>query len=159
MDDFMRKGAGKSSNAIEFVGPVPRSELPTELSAADVCVFPSLWENFPYVCLEAMTAARAIVGSKAGGMAEMLEGSSGVLLEPGSPRRWAEAICTLLLDGNSRVTLGTRARLRVASEYCYAKILPQQMACYQEAIEYRRSSGPRPISVIPSRPQARGGLA
>jgi glycogen synthase len=155
MDAFMRKGAGKSSHAIEFPGPVPRSELPRELSSADVCVFPSLWENFPYVCLEAMTAARAIVGSKAGGMAEMLDDGAGLLVEPGSPNRWAEAICALLLDGTTRRDLGAKARLRVANEYSYANILPQQLACYQEAIEFRRANGPRAIGAISSRPVTR----
>jgi glycosyltransferase involved in cell wall biosynthesis len=157
MDAFMRKGAGKSSDAIEFVGPVARSELPSELSSADVCVFPSLWENFPYVCLEAMTAGRAIVASSAGGMAEMLDGGAGLLVEPSSPHRLAEAICSLLLDGNKRHALGARARLRVATEYCYAKILPQQLGCYREAIEYRKARGSRITGVIPPRPQPRGG--
>jgi glycogen synthase len=157
MDAYMRKAAGSSSVAIEFPGAVLRSELSHELASADVCAFPSLWENFPYACLEAMTAARAIVGSTAGGMAEMLDDGSGVLVEPGSPNRWAEAICSLLLDGAKRHALGAKARRRVATEYCYAKILPQQLACYREAIEFRRGNGPRAVGVISSRPQARGG--
>jgi glycogen(starch) synthase len=157
MDAFMRKGAGRSSHAIEFPGPVPRCELPNELSAADVCVFPSLWENFPYVCLEAMTAARAIVGSKAGGMAEMLDDGAGLLVEPGSPHRWAEAICALLVNGTKRRALGAKARLRVAKEYCYAKILPQQLMCYQEAIKYRQAVGPRAFGAITPRPEPRIG--
>ncbi len=155
MDVYMKKRAGGSAAAIEFPGTVPRNELPHELSSADVCVFPSLWENFPYVCLEAMTAARAIVGSNAGGMAEMLDDGAGLLVEPGSPRRWAEAICALLLDGSRRHALGTRARIRVANECSYPKILPQQLACYQEAINFRRANGPRAVGLIGSRPQAR----
>ena len=155
MDAFMRKRAGRSAIAIEFPGPVSRTDLPCEFLSADVCVFPSLWENFPYVCLEAMTAARAIVGSKAGGMAEMLDDGAGVLVEPASPRRWAEAISDLLLNGKKRQMLGVRARSRIASEYCYNKILPQQIMCYQNAIEFRHANGPRARGVIMPRPEPR----
>jgi glycosyltransferase involved in cell wall biosynthesis len=71
-------------------------QVPPVLGDADVCIFPSLWENFPFVCLEAMSGA--IVGSSAGGMAEMLAEGAGMLVKPGSPARWAEAICQRLLE-------------------------------------------------------------
>ena len=152
MGDYIRKYAGSYSSAIEFPGPVQREKLAKELACADVCIFPSLWENFPYVCLEAMTAARAIVASRAGGMAEMLVNDAGVLVDPGSPRRWADALCSLLADGKKRRRLGEAARMRVQSEYCYSRILPQQLACYQQAYEARSAIGPRSPTEIPNRP-------
>jgi glycosyltransferase involved in cell wall biosynthesis len=152
MRDYIRKHAATYSSAIEFPGPVPREKLAKELACADVCVFPSLWESFGYVCLEAMSAARAIVASSAGGMAEVLADGAGVLVEPGSPRRWADALCTVLADGEKRRKLGEVARMRVQSKYCYAKILPQQLACYQQAYEMRSAIGPRSPTEIPKRP-------
>lgn len=155
MDAYLQRQAGPSGRAIEFPGPQPRERLATEFAAADVCVFPSLWENFPYVCQEAMTAARPIIGSSAGGMAEMLAGGAGLTLPPASPQRWADAICELLADGPARQKLGTAARLRVKSEYSYNRILPVQIASYEAAVRARRERGPRPLNAIPPRPPVR----
>jgi glycogen synthase len=152
MDAYLRRRAGASARSVEIPGPQPRERLREEFASADVCVFPSLWENFPYVCLEAMTAARAVVGSTAGGMAEMLTSGAGVLVEPGSPRRWADAIGSLLADGLLRRKFGETARDRVRSEYSYEKILPRQLACYEHAITFRRQQGPRNPGAIPPRP-------
>src|SRR5262249_37077883 len=113
MRDYIRKHAANCSSAIEFPGPMPRDKLGVEFAGADVCVYPSLWENFPYSCLEAMAAARAIIASSAGGMTQMLAGGAGVLVEPGSPRRWAEAICELLANDERRRDFGKKARRRV----------------------------------------------
>lgn len=152
MDDYLRRQAGPSGRAIEFPGPQPRERLAAEFDAADVCVFPSLWENFPYVCQEAMTAARPIIASSAGGMAEMLADGAGVLVEPGSPRRWAEAIIPLLADTCRRRELGEAARHRVNEQYSYAAILPLQLACYEEAIRHRKARGARDPGELTPRP-------
>ncbi len=45
---------GGLRSRILFEGELPRSSLPGALRAATVCCFPSLWENFPNTCLEAM---------------------------------------------------------------------------------------------------------
>jgi glycosyltransferase involved in cell wall biosynthesis len=155
MDDYLKRKAGPSAAKIDFAGALPRERLAAEFENADICVFPSLWENFPYVCLEAMTAGRAIVGSEAGGMAEMLADGAGVTVKPGSPERWAEAIGHLLADGAARQRLGQAARGRVLTQYSYQQILPKQIACYEEAIKHRREQGPRHPNLIPPRPQSK----
>ena len=99
-----------------------------------------------------MAAARAIVASSAGGMAQMLAGGAGVLVEPGSSRRWAEAICELLASGEKRRDFGKKARRRVKSEYSYENILPQQISCYKRAYQLRQTIGPRRPTEIPNRP-------
>lgn len=67
---------------ITFRPSLPRERLLAELADIDVCLFPSAWENWPNVCIEAMAAARVVVGGRNGGMAEMIEhGSSGFLVD------------------------------------------------------------------------------
>ena len=64
-----------------------------EYAKVAVCVFPSIWENFPNVCLEAMSAGRGIAASWNGGMAEMLDaGHCGLPFPPNSPQRLAQAV-------------------------------------------------------------------
>jgi glycosyltransferase involved in cell wall biosynthesis len=94
------------------------SEIPTVLAQTDVCVFPSIWENFPNVCLEAMSAGRAIVGSEQGGMKDMLEQpEAGILVNPLDSKAIAAAVIKLLNDAELRVKLGTAARQKILSAY------------------------------------------
>jgi glycogen synthase len=88
-----------------------------ELAETDICIFPSIWENFPNVCLEAMSAGRAVIGSKNGGMSEMLEDGAGVIIDPLQVHAGAKAISVLLDNPARRVALGIKARLVVLERY------------------------------------------
>jgi glycogen(starch) synthase len=102
---------------IEFVQVTPE-QIPSVLAQTDVCVFPSIWENFPNVCLEAMSAARAIVGSRQGGMKDMLtEPETGILIDPLNAEEIAGAVLTLLKDKDLGVRLGEMARNKVLDSY------------------------------------------
>ncbi|RYZ75696.1 MAG: glycosyltransferase family 1 protein, partial [Proteobacteria bacterium] len=95
---------------------VQNNQIPEVLAEADVCVFPSIWENFPNVCLEAMSAGRAIVASIHGGMRDMLESpKAGLLVDPENSEALSEAICRFLSDPKLRVQLGTEARKKLLS--------------------------------------------
>lgn len=66
---------------------------------ANVVVFPSLYENFPYVVLEAMNCGCAIVGSQNGGMKEMIEEIvSGLLYNPPFVHLLSDNIIKVLLN-------------------------------------------------------------
>lgn len=137
--------------SLEFTGAVPLEQIPTYLAQTDICVFPSRWENFPNVCLEAMAAARGIVGSNAGGMVEMLDGGrAGYLISPQDPEHIAMAVIDLLENPDHRIALGERARTRVLSEYNLERIGSLQEASYERAIARRRAIGPRTASVLSS---------
>ena len=131
-------------SSVEFRDPVPLAEVPQVLSETDICVFPSVWESYGFVCLEAMAAARGVIGSSAGGMAELLgQGEFGLLVPPHSPNKVAAAICTLLADPARRKTLGQAARERTLREYNPDRIGALQEQSYARAIEHRRRLGPR----------------
>jgi glycosyltransferase involved in cell wall biosynthesis len=98
-------------------GGLSYPEVMQELTETDICIFPSIWENFPNVCLEAMSAGRAVIGSKNGGMSEMLEGGAGVIIDPLNVKEGAVAISALLQDPLRRVALGSKARSVVLERY------------------------------------------
>jgi glycosyltransferase involved in cell wall biosynthesis len=154
MIDHLRSMLSSHADSVEFPGPVPLERIPSVLSTTDICVFPSIWENFPNVCLEAMSAARGIVGSSAGGMSEMLDlGRAGLLVEPRRPELLADAIIDLLAHPRRRIELGRAARARVLSEYSSSAIAPQQEASYARAIAHRRAN-----SSVPRAPRRRAPL-
>lgn len=100
----------------------------------DVCVYPSLWENFPNVCLEAMTAGRGIVGSREGGMKDMLEDiNGGMLVDPLSVDHIVSATAYLLQNPALRQEMGERARNKIITYYA-TSVLDETINYYQNII-------------------------
>lgn len=72
----------KYKSNLKFLGQLPNSELNYYYNLCNVAVFPSLFDNFPYVVLEAMATGIHIVGSKNSGMVEMLNSKSSIYETP-----------------------------------------------------------------------------
>ena len=144
MREYLERELSPYLDYIEFVESVPLAEIPQIMANTDICVFPSIWDNFPNVCLEAMSAGRGVVGSSAGGMAEMLdENRAGRIVPPRSPEKIAEAVIELLENPGLRMELGRYARQRILDVYNLENISQLQEASYQLAIERRQKAGPR----------------
>ena len=132
----LRQRVGRHAGAVEFIDAVPYEDIPAYYADTDVCVFPSVWENFPNVCLEAMAAARGVVASSSGGMAEMVdEGVTGRLVAPGDPAALADAVVGLLANPTGRARMGAAARRQAAERYSPDAIAPLQEASYRRAME------------------------
>ena len=125
---------GYESNC-ELAGPLPYEFIAQELGKTEICIFPSIWENFPYVCLEAMSAGCAVIGSKEGGMAEMLINDAGILINPNSVNDIVNAINFLVKHEFERHEFGKTARQKVLSEYISEKIVPAIEKSYLNAIK------------------------
>jgi glycosyltransferase involved in cell wall biosynthesis len=137
----MERELRSCKEAVEFTGQVPYDHIPNYLEQTDICVFPSLYESFGLVCLEAMSTARGVVGSRAGGMREMLDdGRYGRVVEPENPTDIANAILDLLDHPEERKRLGRAARQQVLDEYSFEAIGPRQEASYRRAIERHGNS-------------------
>lgn len=132
----MRERFAAASHAVDYAGALPPSEVAAALRATALLVAPSHWESFGLVCCEAMACGKPVIGSREGGMAEILDhGRCGVLVAPKSPGRLADAIVALLDSPDRRLALGHAGRARVVSEYSAATVLPCQIASYQRAID------------------------
>ena len=135
MSDYLRREAGVYADRLEFTGNVNRDQLAQVLQGVDICVFPSRWESFGFVVLEAIAAGKAVVCSDNAGMAELVEhGKYGVVCPPKSPRKLADAILSLLKNPERRQNLARSARQDVLPKYLPEQVLKQQLACYEFAI-------------------------
>jgi glycosyltransferase involved in cell wall biosynthesis len=145
----MGKSGGSPADAYrEFLGqllddpririvadPVTRANMPDYYQGATICVVPSLWEGFGYVCAEAMACGVAVVASRTGGLAEIIENErSGVLVEPGNANDLAEAILNLIRDSARRARIGAGARNRIVEEFSSTAIAARMTDLYQQVI-------------------------
>ena len=122
------------SGSVHTLGKLDAGQVRACLHAADILLMPSLWENCPYSCLEAMAAGLAIVASHQGGMPELIEhGVNGLLAEPGSPDAFAENLIKLIDAPDLRRMLGANARQTVELHFTDVHTAAQAVQVYEAA--------------------------
>ncbi|MFH0835969.1 MAG: glycosyltransferase family 4 protein [Candidatus Micrarchaeota archaeon] len=95
-------------------------DLEELFAAADVFVLPSLWEPFGMVLCEAMACGKPVVGSRVGGIPEIVEeGKQGFLVEPRNPSALAEKIKLVLGDSRMARKMGAAGRKRVENNFTW----------------------------------------
>lgn len=100
---------------------------------ADVAVFPSLYEPFGIVALEAMNAGCPVVAADVGGFSELLENEvSGLKTTPGSYQSIADALNKLLLDKELRARLSTYAKKQLEDSYSWDHVAEQTQLVLQK---------------------------
>ena len=104
------------ASRVHFTGS--RNDVADLLALADVFVLPSESEGFGRVLVEAMAMARAIVATNVGGIPDIvLDGETGVLVEPANAVALAHAVRGLLDDPARAARLGAAGRRRAESTF------------------------------------------
>lgn len=93
------------------------------LDASDIVVVPSTEpEAFGLVALEAMAAGKPVIAANHGGLKELVvDGQTGLLVEPGQAVALAEALSRLVLDPGLRQELGRRGEERWREHFVLEK--------------------------------------
>ena len=89
---------------VEFTGY--RTDVPAQLSRAEVFVLPSINEHLPLALIEAMGAGLACVASRVGAVAELLADGTGLLVPPDDVTALAAAMASLASDPDLAPALG-----------------------------------------------------
>jgi glycosyltransferase involved in cell wall biosynthesis len=96
----LRRALAPWGDRVRFAGFLEGEERVAALRAADAVCMPSLWENFPYACLEALAHGRPVVATSGSGFEEILgDGMEGLLVPPEDPASLATAIAKLMDGG------------------------------------------------------------
>lgn len=126
---------------VQFIDRVPLEELPDYYRSADICVVPSLYDNSPYTCLEAMSCGKPVIGTSAGGIKEyVLDSKTGLIIPPADTNALAEAIIALLKDESRRQRFGEAARQHVLTNFNRLEIARQSVELYEQARSNFRSA-------------------
>jgi glycosyltransferase involved in cell wall biosynthesis len=141
MQEYILRKLQPYSINIEFTGKQPAAKIPNLIADCQICVFPSLWENFPNVSLEAMAAGKVVIGTNNGGMADMItHEKNGILIPPQSRRKLAKAICDAMNGGYDMENIGREARQRILSGYNREYIGQVTEDFYKETIDKKSKS-------------------
>jgi glycosyltransferase involved in cell wall biosynthesis len=98
-------------DSVVFAGWVKGAHVLDEHKDAVVLAIPSIWpENLPTVCIEAMAVGRAVVGTRMGGIPELVTvGETGYIVPPRDSESLAHALTTLLSDRKLLAEMGRAA--------------------------------------------------
>jgi glycosyltransferase involved in cell wall biosynthesis len=119
---------------VHFVGYVPAEDLPLWYNAADLFVYPSLYEGFGLPPLEAMACGTPVVASTSSSLPEVV-GDAGLLVDPADTAGLAAALQAGVSDA------GVRARLRQAGPE-RARQFSWQATARETVDSYRRALAP-----------------
>ena len=109
------------------------SDLREAWGELDVLVQPSRADNLPLAVLEAMAAGLPIVGTRVGGIPELVvDGETGIVVEPEDPRALAAALEALARDRSRLAELGRRGRERVDAHFSAEQVGRRTVALYRE---------------------------
>jgi glycosyltransferase involved in cell wall biosynthesis len=121
-----------------FTGYVPDEDLPAIYSAADLFVFPSLYEGFGLPVLEAMACGTPVVCSNTSCLPEVA-GDAALLVDPADVRALAGAMERALTDEALRVTLRARV-MGKARGFTWEQAAQKTLMVYQALGRTRHES-------------------
>jgi glycosyltransferase involved in cell wall biosynthesis len=124
------------TNAVQFIGYVPQAELPRWYQAADLFVYPSLYEGFGMPPLDAMASGVPVVTSNAASLPEVV-GDAALQVSPTDDVALADAIVRALTDEALRAQMIARG-LTQAAQFSWERAGRETVALYRALLESRR---------------------
>lgn len=126
------------ADRVQFTGFVSETERNQLLAQSRVAVFPSLYEPFGLVALEAMSAGVPVIVSRTGGLAEIVEdGVTGLCFTPGEVDDLLRCLVAIFQNPDWAKELSQRARAKVEQDYTWDAVAQQTLALYQEVLKTR----------------------
>jgi glycosyltransferase involved in cell wall biosynthesis len=126
----------KIENSVEFLTRIPRDKLINYYQQSTLCVVPSLWENQPYVILEAMACGKPIIASNVGGISKIIKDKiNGILVTPGSVLDLAKSIVKTLSDKELQKKIGSNARRYIEEKYVPIEVIKMTLEIYKKLLK------------------------
>ncbi|MER2598167.1 MAG: glycosyltransferase family 1 protein [Caldilineales bacterium] len=117
---------------VRFPGYVADEDLPALYSAAELFVYPSLYEGFGLPPLEAMACATPVISSDVASLPEVV-GDAALMINPHDTDSLAHALHLVLSQPTLRAELSRRGPLHAAT-FSWDRCARQTMAAYARAL-------------------------
>jgi len=105
------------SSILELIDPMEQDKLVMYYQKADLFCLPSYSEGLPCVVVEAMACGKPVVASNVGGIGELVDEQSGILVAPGD----ADALCEALLQAKNHVWDAEIIRKKIVENFGWDK--------------------------------------
>lgn len=141
--EYLTAAAGGYADRVIILDPLPRAQLAPFVRHSAACVLPSVIDNLPNTCIEAMGYSRIVIGSHGASFEQLIEdGVNGLLIRNGSTAGLVKAVQSLLLMTEAdRCSMGARARetvKRLAPDIVYGKMKAYYMDVIAQQTEDKR---------------------
>lgn len=122
-------------DSVTFTGHVPEDDLPFIYSAAELFVFPTLWESFGIPVVESMACGAPVLTSDGSCLPETA-GDAAEYVDPLSVDDIARGMARVLADPKRRQDLREKG-LRRASQFTWENSARRTLAAYAHALQGR----------------------
>lgn len=112
-----------------------RTDVPDLLGAMDLFALASRWEGMPNALMEAMAAGLPVVASDVDGVRELIrQGETGWRVPAGDPQAMAEALLSVLRDGDRAVRVGLAAQGYMQERFSIDRMAEAFAALYRDGV-------------------------
>ena len=140
--EFLRERVrGPLKQRVSFEGELSHDALAKLLTETSVLVLPSLVETFGLPIIEAMAAELPVVASRIGGIPEIVvEGQTGLLVEPDSPAELAQTLLRILDDPVLAEAMGRAGRKRAEELFSWDRVVRSLNDHYENLCGQQRNA-------------------
>ena len=133
MAAFARAQCNGFGERLIIVEKLPHSQLYPVIAGARLVVLPSLIDNLPNACLEAMGLGKVVIGTQGASFEELItDGVNGFLIPPDDPEALADKMIAAWTD--ERVAKMSSAAKEKALEFAPEKTIPSLLNYYSEVL-------------------------
>jgi glycosyltransferase involved in cell wall biosynthesis len=128
---------GTNEGKTVFLGKIPEHTLVAAYSAADLLLFPTVYEGFPMVPLEALACGLPAIVSEESNLGEIItESTHGFIIKDGNPLSYKEKIDLIINDDDTLKGMSSKCR-ELALKYSWQKQAEKYLRIYQSLLKNR----------------------
>ncbi len=132
------------ADVVDFIGWVAPDQVPALINRATLVLMPSRWEGLPLVAVQAAQMARAVVGTRVGGLPEIVvHGETGLLVDQEDSRALTEAVASLLDHPQTARQMGEAARRRAKERFGWERYVGAYDGLYRQLVGSSAREGAR----------------
>jgi glycosyltransferase involved in cell wall biosynthesis len=140
MADYARARCDGFAERLVLLEKLPHRQLYPVIAGAHLVVLPSLIDNFPNACLEAMGLGKVVIGTVGTSFDELItDGTTGFLVSPNNPEALAEKIVSAWIDPKLE-EMGAAA-LQKSLEFSPERTIETLLTYYREILNGRVPKG------------------
>lgn len=122
-------------SGVEVVGQLSKTQVCPMLQSSDVVIIPSMFEGLPNAAMEASATGAALIGSRVGGIPEVIrDGQTGLLVERNNARELADKIKMLITNGGLAAQMGRAGRTYMEERFDSAQFAQGYINLYGKMI-------------------------